>query len=90
MSNVFGQYYGCRKLLFIYRLMFKNNLAKEWEEKFWKLSSDKLKQVQEIVALNKFKDLNLEQFDAEIKNVLVYYKITRDEAELLIKKNIVN
>lgn len=74
----------------IYRLMFKNNLAKEWEEKFWKLSSDKLKQVQEIVALNKFKDLDLEQFDAEIKNVLVYYKITRDEAELLIKKNIVN
>ena len=74
----------------IYRLMFKNNLAKEWEEKFWNLPCDKLKQVQEIVALNKFKDLDIKQFDEEIQNVLKYYKITRDEAELLIQKNTIS
>ena len=71
----------------IYRFMFKDNLAKEWEEKFWSLPADKLKTVQEIVALNQFKELNMIQYDEQVREVLTYYQFTRDEAEELIKQN---
>lgn len=70
----------------IYRFMFKDNLAKEWEEKFWSLPADKLKQVQEIVALNQFKDLDMSQYDKQVQDVLAYYQFTRDEAEEIIKQ----
>ena len=71
----------------IYRFMFKDNLAKEWEEKFWNLPADKLKTVQEIVALNQFKELDMSQYDEQVQEVLTYYQFTRDEAEDLIKQN---
>lgn len=70
----------------IYRFMFKDNLAKEWEDKFWNLPADMLEQVKRIVALNQFKDLDLSQFDERVRDVLNYYCFTRDEAEKLIKK----
>ena len=69
------------------RCMFKDNLAKEWEEKFWSLPSDKLKTVQEIVARNQFKELDMSQYDEQVRDVLTYYQFTRDEAEELIKQN---
>lgn len=71
----------------IYRFMFKENLAKEWEEKFWNLPADKLKQVQEIVALNQFKKLDISQYDEQVQDVLKYYLFTRDEAEEMIKRS---
>ena len=71
----------------IYRFMFKDNLAKEWEEKFWSLPADKLKTVQEIVALNQFKELDMSQYDEQVRDVLTYYQFTRDEAEEIIKQN---
>ena len=71
----------------IYRFMFKDNLAKEWEEKFWSLPADKLKTVQEIVALNQFKELDMSQYDEQVRDVLTYYQFTRDEAEELIKQS---
>ena len=74
----------------IYRLMFKDNLAKEWEEKFWSLPADKLKQVQEIVALNQFKDLNMHQYDECVQDVLTYYLFSRDEAEKAIREKKTN
>ena len=61
-------------------------MAKEWEEKFWSLPADKLKQVQEIVALNQFKDLDMSQYDKQVQDVLSYYQFTRDEAEEIIKQ----
>ena len=67
--------------------MFKDNLAKEWEEKFWSLPADKLKTVQEIVALNQFKELDMSQYDEQVRDVLTYYQFTRDEAEELIKQS---
>ena len=69
----------------IYRFMFKDNLAKEWEDKFWSLPPDKLKIVQEIVAINQFGKLEMTQYDEQVRDVLAYYRITRDEAEKLIK-----
>ena len=66
--------------------MFKDNLAKEWEEKFWNLPSDKLKQVKKIVALNHFKDLDMNQYDEQVQDVLTYYQFSRDEAEAIISR----
>lgn len=71
----------------IYRLMFKDNLAKDWERKFWNLPVADLKQVQEIVAKNQFKNLDLNSYSDEVKDVLSYYQITKDEAEKMIKHN---
>ena len=65
----------------IYRFQFKDNLAKEWEDKFWALSLEKLELVQRIVAKNQFKDLDLYEYDDDIREVLSYYNISREEAE---------
>lgn len=70
----------------IYRFMFKDNLAKEWEEKFWNLPADLMQQVKDIVALNQFKELDMEQFDEQVRDVLTYYLFTRDEAEAIIRQ----
>ena len=70
----------------IYRFMFKDNLTREWEEKFWSLPADKLEQVQEIVALNQFKDLDLNQYEEQVSDVLTYYQFSREEAEEIIKQ----
>lgn len=66
--------------------MFKDNLAKEWEEKFWNLPADLMQQVKDIVALNQFKELDMEQFDEQVRDVLTYYLFTRDEAEAIIRQ----
>lgn len=66
---------------------YKNHSEKDcddanvWWEKFNALSPSKLKNAKEIIALNKFKDGDYNCDDAEINNVLQYYKLTRDEAE---------
>ena len=65
----------------IYRMKFKNNLAKEWEKAFWSLPEDKLKIVQTIVAENRFTDIELTQYDEDIQCVLKYYLINRDAAK---------
>ena len=65
----------------IYRMKFKENLTKEWEEAFWNLPSEKLSIVQTIVAENRFSGLDLSEFDEEIQNVLRYYLINRDMAK---------
>lgn len=70
----------------IYRFMFKDNLTRDWEEKFWSLSADKLEQVQEIVALNQFKDLDLNQYEEQVRDVLTYYQFSREEAEEIIRQ----
>lgn len=70
----------------IYRFMFKDNLTRDWEEKFWSLPADKLEQVQEIVALNQFKDIDLNQYEEQVRDVLTYYQFSREEAEEIIRQ----
>lgn len=65
----------------IYRMKFKENLAKEWEHAFWSLPKEKLEIVQDIVAENKFAGFDLTPYDEEIQNVLKYYLINRDAAQ---------
>lgn len=56
------------------------DLANEWWRKFNELSTKKLKQIKEIIALNKFNKEDFECVDDEIQEVLIYYQITRDMA----------
>ncbi len=70
----------------IYRFLFKDNLAKDWEREFWGLPEDKLRQVQEIVAQNQFRNLDLEKYNKQVRSVLSYYLYTREEAEKNIKQ----
>lgn len=57
------------------------DLTNEWWRAFNALSKEQLKIAQKIIAQNKFKDGEYECNDAEIENVLKYYKMTRSEAE---------
>ena len=68
----------------IYRMKFKDNLAKKWEEAFKALSADKLELVKEIVADNTFKDIDLSKYDQDIQHVLQFYLITRDIAKDMV------
>lgn len=57
------------------------NLANEWWRKFNALSPEKLEEAKDIIALNKFNDEDISCDDEEIREVLSYYKITRNDAE---------
>ena len=57
------------------------DLANEWWKKFNALSPQKLETAKSIIALNKFKDNDVDCSDSDILEVLSYYTITRDEAE---------
>ena len=68
----------------IYRMKFKDNLAKKWEKAFWNLSEEKLVIVKKIVAENRFSHFDLTPFDDEIRTVLEFYLIDRDAAKEMI------
>lgn len=65
----------------IYRMKFKDNLAKQWEDAFYNLPKEKLKLVKSIVSENKFAGFDISKYDDEIANVLKFYLINRDEAK---------
>ena len=71
----------------IYRMKFKENLAKKWEESFNALPADKLELVKQIVAENTFKDIVLSEYDQDIQYVLHFYLITRDIAKDMVIEN---
>ncbi len=58
------------------------DLANEWWIKFTGLTPEKLEIAKSIIALNKFKDGDFNCDDDEILDVLSYYRITRNDAEL--------
>lgn len=57
------------------------NLANEWWQKFSQLSPGKLAKAKDIIALNKFKKNEYDCDDAEIEDILKYYRITREAAK---------
>lgn len=68
----------------IYRMKFKENLAHEWEQAFYRLPASKLELVKTIVAENSFKNFDLSKYDDEVQNVLRFYLINRDMAKDMI------
>ena len=63
------------------------DLANEWWEKFKALTAEKLEKAKSIIALNKFKDGDFECDDKEILDILSYYSITRNDAEIQEETN---
>lgn len=58
-----------------------SDLANEWWNKFSKLDPNKLEIAKSIIALNKFKEGDYLCDDADIEEVLCYYKISRNMSE---------
>ena len=67
--------------LIIYRMKFKDNLTKQWEEKFYALSPEDSVLVKQIVATNSFSNLQLDQYNSSVQEVLRYYLISRDSVK---------
>lgn len=57
------------------------DLANEWWRKFNALIPEKLERAKEIIAQNMFNDEECQCDDADINDVLWYYKTTRNDAE---------
>ena len=58
------------------------NLANEWWSKFVALPPEKLKMAKDIIAKNKFKKGDFVCDDKQVLDVLFYYQITRNDAEI--------
>lgn len=59
----------------------ESNLANEWWSDFSSLSPKQLEITKSIISSNNFKDYELEYNDPQIKKVINYYKITRNNVE---------
>lgn len=59
----------------------ESNLANEWWNDFSSLSPEQLEITKSIISSNNFKDYELEYNDPQIKKVINYYKITRNDVE---------
>lgn len=59
----------------------ESNLANEWWNDFSSLSSEQLEIAKDIISSNNFKDYELKYNDSQIKKVIDYYKITRNNGK---------
>lgn len=74
------------EVMIIYRLYYENNgMTELWWKTFSSLTVEKSNEVKTIIELNDFTDITLLSSDEDILNVLEFYTITRDDAELAIK-----
>ena len=69
----------------IYRLHYeKNGLTEKWWQDFNKLSNNDKKIAYPIIESNQFSNIDIKKYNHQIKKVLSYYLITRDD----YKKNV--
>lgn len=74
------------EVMIIYRLYYENNgMTELWWKTFSSLTVEKSNEVKAIIELNDFTDITSLSSDKDILNVLEFYTITRDDAELAIK-----
>lgn len=57
------------------------DLTSEWWDKFTHLTPDKMDIAKSIISLNKFKEGDYQCGDADVLEVLSYYRITRNDTE---------
>lgn len=63
----------------VYRMKYKENLAKEWREKFISLNPEHLQIAKNIIAANDFSDSVIKSCSVpQVVDVLNYYRIRRD------------
>lgn len=68
--------------MIIYRYYFEGEgITEKWRYDFNNLSEDKKLKLKHIVQKNQFDDIDLLTDDGDIKKVLEYYMITREDAE---------
>jgi hypothetical protein len=73
--------------MIIYRFYFeKIGLTDEWWQHFCNLSNEQLTIAKDIIGTNDFSDFENLTDDLEILNLLSYYRIRREDAEQVIKK----
>lgn len=64
--------------MIIYRMKYKDNLAKEWRMAFRALNETELTSAKEIIKLNKFKDDDIVKVESEkVREILRFYQISR-------------
>ena len=64
--------------MIIYRMKYKDNLAKEWLTAFHSLNENELFMAKEIIKLNKFKDDDIGAVESErVRVVLKFYQMAR-------------
>ena len=72
----------------INRMECKNDLTKEWSDKFYGLPEDKLRTLKEIVAKYDFsEDVINSVTDSDVAEVLKYYRIKRKALGDYLKSN---
>ena len=70
----------------IYRLHYeKNGLTEKWWQDFNKLSNNDKKIAYPIIESNQFSNIDIKKYNHQIKKVLSYYLITRDDYEKNVK-----
>lgn len=63
----------------IYRMKYKENLTKEWKEKFTSLNPEQLQIAKNIIAANDFSDPVIKSCSVpQVVDVLNYYRVKRD------------
>lgn len=55
------------------------NITSDWWAKFTALNDNQRKQAEEIIAMNRFADYDINVEDESVKEVLMFYQIKRDE-----------
>ena len=65
----------------ISRFKYKDNLTKEWHEKFYALSTEQLNLAKSVIATNNFDEESISKYksDTAVYEVLKYYQIKRDK-----------
>lgn len=74
------------EVFIVYRFMFKDNLAQQWEEQFKALSEENQAIVKKVVATNVFTPSEWTDYDDSVKEVLMYYTITRKDVPMFKEK----
>lgn len=74
------------EVFIVYRFMFKDNLAQQWEEKFKALSEENRALVKKVVSTNVFTASEWSNYDDSVKEVLMYYTITRKDVPIFKEK----
>ena len=65
----------------ISRFKYKDNLTKEWHEKFYALSTEQLNLAKSVIVTNNFDEESISKYksDTAVYEVLKYYQIKRDK-----------
>lgn len=69
------------EIFIIYRMEFKHNLTERWKIEFYSLNKQDAAIVKNIVSINKFKDINLKDYNENVSRVLRYYTMDKEMAE---------